>query len=582
MIEKNRTLSIIAAAFLVIGTGLIFLKFSHIIFQLAGLRYWWLTYPVVKYWPVLFFVLFWLLYSFIIKMIFGLPYTKVLCLDSFSYIPVLFLCIPAVELAILSGFSPLERLKLPLGLAYMGVVFLKGILFFRLLLKSSNDWSYRRILGVSSAAVIIILVFYALWTGVNIQPTGDEPYYLLTTHSMAYDRDLDLENNFTNEDYKNFMPQKLPKSGFFKGGGFYTGLVKRSFGIVLLTTPGYFLMGLPMARFTVIILTWLLFLNLYNLCFEMTSNKRASLLVSIYTVLTLPISFFSSRIYPEILAALVILFVFRKLRDIEYLKNPLGSFCLGLFIGYLPWLKEYLVVISLVLFIYTFYRIKKARRLNLGYLFGANLILAILYIFMLVNFGMKGYGVSDFTYKIYRNLLGFLFDQECGLFWFCPFYLLIVPGIYRAINKYKEEAIVALAVIVAILLIQGSFKGFGGALDMGRHLIPILPLFSMFIAIALSSFRAEIFTRFKNRLMIVTFLISYLAMSLPWLLFNNKNGRNIFLEYFQQIVGPDLSPLLPSYIEITVFTYVKTLCYLLLLAAVYLRIVRAEKHLVNC
>lgn len=51
--------------------------------------------------------------------------------------------------------------------------------------------------------------FISLWFNYANQPTGDEPIYLLVSHSIIYDRDIDLKNNFQNKDYKNFYKGEL-------------------------------------------------------------------------------------------------------------------------------------------------------------------------------------------------------------------------------------------------------------------------------------------------------------------------------------------------------------------------------------
>ncbi len=38
--------------------------------------------------------------------------------------------------------------------------------------------------------------------------SGDEPNYLLTTHSLLADRDINLENNYRNRDYFHFYDEK--------------------------------------------------------------------------------------------------------------------------------------------------------------------------------------------------------------------------------------------------------------------------------------------------------------------------------------------------------------------------------------
>ncbi len=49
--------------------------------------------------------------------------------------------------------------------------------------------------------------------------TGDEPHYLLTTHSILKDKDIDLKNNYDNKDYLRFYPTDLPDRHIIKKDG---------------------------------------------------------------------------------------------------------------------------------------------------------------------------------------------------------------------------------------------------------------------------------------------------------------------------------------------------------------------------
>jgi hypothetical protein len=61
-----------------------------------------------------------------------------------------------------------------------------------------------------------LLVYLAIlpWSTQQHPPDGDEPYYLLITHSLAYDLDADLANNYQQGDSLRFMPRRIgPQPG---------------------------------------------------------------------------------------------------------------------------------------------------------------------------------------------------------------------------------------------------------------------------------------------------------------------------------------------------------------------------------
>ena len=52
------------------------------------------------------------------------------------------------------------------------------------------------------------------WSARHRQPDGDEPFYLLVTHSLAYDFDADLTNNYAHGDWRHFMDRPIePQPG---------------------------------------------------------------------------------------------------------------------------------------------------------------------------------------------------------------------------------------------------------------------------------------------------------------------------------------------------------------------------------
>ena len=61
-----------------------------------------------------------------------------------------------------------------------------------------------------------LTVYLALlpWSAGRRPPDGDEPYYLLITHSLAYDFDADLTNNYAAGDWQHFLDRQIrPQPG---------------------------------------------------------------------------------------------------------------------------------------------------------------------------------------------------------------------------------------------------------------------------------------------------------------------------------------------------------------------------------
>jgi hypothetical protein len=68
--------------------------------------------------------------------------------------------------------------------------------------------------------LVSFLIYAALmpWVTERLFPTGDEPHYLLEAHSLLYDHDLDLSNNYAN-DSTLYYPGQIAGHHTVKGSG---------------------------------------------------------------------------------------------------------------------------------------------------------------------------------------------------------------------------------------------------------------------------------------------------------------------------------------------------------------------------
>jgi hypothetical protein len=95
----------------------------------------------------------------------------------------------------------------------------------------------------------------------------------------------------------------------------------------------------------------------------------------------------------------------------------------------------------------------------------------------------KGFmGIGWPSWKVMYYLT---FHPGKGLFWESPFLLLLIPGavqVFRS-RRFRLEAGLALWIIFTyIILISGYYMWWGGRAYGPRHIIPILPFFSIFLA----------------------------------------------------------------------------------------------------
>src|SRR5207344_875165 len=90
-------------------------------------------------------------------------------------------------------------------------------------------------------AVVVFLLVAGVYLAllpraVLVGPTGDEPDYLLLTHSLVVDRDFDLTNNVAARDYLRFSPRLQPHVRPGPHGGLYSA---HRLGLPFLIAPAY-------------------------------------------------------------------------------------------------------------------------------------------------------------------------------------------------------------------------------------------------------------------------------------------------------------------------------------------------------
>ncbi len=180
-------------------------------------------------------------------------------------------------------------------------------------------------------AALIFLFFSVITLTVasrQMVPTGDEPHYLVTAHSLAVDGDLQLLNNYKNQDYRLFYPGGLAKrttSNFDKS----RELPAFGLGPAIFLTPFYWLaftyfpsLLVPFLRLVVCSITSV---ALYQLLIvgSAVSARACTMLTVAAAALTSPLLTYCSQFYPEIFAFLLIVLALREFQSLE--AHPLRS-----------------------------------------------------------------------------------------------------------------------------------------------------------------------------------------------------------------------------------------------------------------
>jgi hypothetical protein len=159
------------------------------------------------------------------------------------------------------------------------------------------------------AFAVYLLVFLEMRP---LGATGDEPHYLVVADSIAYDGDVDLRNNYANEErvlrIVNVFPLG-PHASVYKSSGELRTF--RGLGLPAMVAPGLRLGGLTGARLVLILIAALMADQLFRLLRDLRLRRRYRLPAWAAAVFCLPVVAFSSQVYPELAGALLVIVALR-------------------------------------------------------------------------------------------------------------------------------------------------------------------------------------------------------------------------------------------------------------------------------
>jgi hypothetical protein len=264
--------------------------------------------------------------------------------------------------------------------------------------------------------------------------------------------------------------------------------------------------GTP-GRLTVSLLAWnalagLLVGAMYLLLRDATGAPRLSALVSAGAALAPPFVFYSFQFYPEMLGALVMTLAFRWLLFVRPL-GPRAAWGLGFALATLPWLHQKFLPVWGLLALWAVVRI-------VDELAPARTLAAIvlpqaltLYLTALYNFAITGSVRPDALFlawgpggvssaRIGQGLLGLWLDARYGIVPYVPFLLLAVGGF---VLPGARRLAWALPAALAYYLTVASADNWSGAVcNLGRYIMPVVPLALAYAALTLEDAREGVWT----------------------------------------------------------------------------------------
>ncbi len=415
-----------------------------------------------------------------------------------------------------------------------------------------------------------LVVYLALvpWTSALRQPDGDEPYYLLLTHSLAYDFDVDLSNNYAAGDWQHFLKRPLtPQPGDPRGaaGEIYS---RHNLLLPLLLAPIYRLAGFPGTIVAMAVLTAALAWTFLRLASRYAPDEPTAALKS-YALLALgpPLLLYSSQIWIEVPAALLLSLALDAIlaaRQEERLSRWQIVALAGAVV-LLPLLKLRLALVTLPLLGLLAWRWRAGRRLVYGLGAGFLALLASLFVHNQLRFGnplkihqLEELGLAqDSLSRVVLNLIGMLFDCAFGLLAAAPLWLLLLPA--TLLLKKKRSPLlgdIAILTLPYLLALVPRLEWYGGWSPPFRYPLVFLPLLGLaMIPIWNPAGRAWLRPAAAG-LLALTVVLTLIWIVIPGWTYHFADGRNHLLDRASDRLQADVARFFPSAVRPRVATWI--------------------------
>jgi hypothetical protein len=363
------------------------------------------------------------------------------------------------------------------------------------------------------AAVAIFLFTWTLTMHGKYSASGDEPHYLMITHSLVADHDLDVANNYAEDDGRFVGHEHLEME--LHALPARNGHIRpvHGVGIAILLVPIYVIAqqaaGLPsdavltrvrmtrgllaysiVSLFLVAVTAFGLFLLADALSY--VAPQPAAALLVVAAGVSPPIVSHSFLVFPEVLALFVTsLVVWLSLRPAGADdRRPLFAILFAL--GALPWAhQKYLLYVPGLLFVLASKRWPLIRSLSTTERLIASTLVLVPQLTLLVwtwrEWGtfagaLASSGLPFSTHMLTSGLMGLWVDRQSGLLAYAPLYW-IVPACWYLTWRTTWPFLVPFALLyVPAASFVEWWAGFSPA---ARYLVPAIPFFIVITAHAL-------------------------------------------------------------------------------------------------
>ncbi len=339
------------------------------------------------------------------------------------------------------------------------------------------------------------LVYLAVlpWAASQRQPDGDEPYFLLITHSLVHDFDSELTNNYAEEHSLLFTSRALEPEWadpVRPDGRRYS---RHSAVLPAILAPGYAIAGKWGAMVTMALIATLVGWSCLHLALRLWGIERWWESIWVWALLTMtpPVLIYSHQIWAELPAALMVLAALHRIRDLEDGNRPTRRswLSLALLLILLPMLKLRFAILSIPLLFLAWWRSGSSRRTIawIGLALIATIGAILLFNYIVFDKPFKDHSLAQLLRIQGRSPLDYL-QGLVGLFWDCsfgllasnPLWLLLVPAVGLALWQSSPRLTDLLICVGPYLALVAPRREWYGAWSppfrFGMVLLPLLAL----------------------------------------------------------------------------------------------------------
>jgi hypothetical protein len=440
-----------------------------------------------------------------------------------------------------------------------------------------------------------LTVYLALlpWLAGHRQLDGDEPYYLLVTHSLAYDFDADLTNNYARGDWRHFMSRPIAPQPGDPVGAHGELFSRHNEMLPLVLAPAYRLGGKMGALATMAALTAALAWMTLRLARHYSPEHPGPALAA-YALAAFgpPLLLYSYQVWVEVPAALLAAVALDRILCLGAPKalGALGAvnrqrtwgrkewLGIGLPLVLLPLVKIRFVLIAAPIVPLAWWHAGRPKRpvLILAGLLGAVGGGMLLYNQIVYSNPLKihtwqevdpgSYGLSSYL----KGGFGLFYDTAFGLFGCAPVWLVLIPAAGLLIARRSRLPLHLVALSVPYLMVVAPrLEWYGGWSPPFRYALIALPLLAVGLIPLLADWRRPGALALLAGLGALTLVLTLVWVTMPGWTYNFADGRTYLLDALSGRLGMDVARFFPSSVRPRLATWVWPLVTIPLLPLIW-------------